>query len=114
MTALDVDGLVNKWLINKWLTESSNPDDYRDFVRYDAAVHGPVSGLKVSSADADWDCLCYSSWTREDEFVMTAVIATAAGDVEYRYGRWGDFPSFIEDLDAFRNNDTCPYEREEG
>jgi hypothetical protein len=113
VSSIDVDSLVNEWLISKWLESSANEHDYRQFTRYDRSVHGPVSGLRVVTADADWDCGCYSSWTREDDFVMTAEISTAAGVVNFEYGRWADFPSFIEELDAYRNNDVCPYERDE-
>lgn len=113
MASVDIDVLVNKWLIARWLSASSSTNDFRDFVRYDESVHGPVRDLRVSSADADWDCGCYSSWTREDDFVMKALIETRAGQVTFEYGFWGLFPSFIEELDAYRNNTTCPYERED-
>ncbi|MFE5159136.1 hypothetical protein ACFRNT_11490 [Streptomyces sp. NPDC056697] len=113
MSTIDVDDLVSGWLISKWVEASANEHDRREYVRYSYEAHGPVSALVVASADADWECGCYSSWTREDDFVMRAVIKTAAGDVDFEYGTWGDFPRFIEELDEYRNNTTCPYESEE-
>lgn len=113
MSSIDVDELVAGWLISKWVEESQQTYVRRGFVRYDTDVHGPVFALSVASADADWECGCWSSWTREDDFVTRAVIKTAGGDVEFEYGRWVDFPRFLEELDAYRNNTVCPYESEE-
>lgn len=111
MSAVDVDTVVSDWLISKWLERSANEHDYRAFTRYDKATHGPVTDLRILTADADWDCFCYSSYTREDTFAMKAQIDTAAGVVDFEYGTWGDFPSFIEELDVYRTNDTCSYEQ---
>ncbi|GAB1326951.1 hypothetical protein [Streptomyces sennicomposti] len=111
MSVIDVDALVNDWLISKWLEESQGYHG-RGFVAYDAAVHGPASGLRVRMADADWECGCWSEYTRDDTFVMKAVIETAAGVVDFEYGVWFDIPSFIEELDAYRES-RCRYNEDE-
>jgi hypothetical protein len=99
-----LDEMVNHWLLSKWLeTGEYNYDD-----------HGAISDISVVTSDADWECGCYSSMTRDDDFILTAVIATKSGPVNFRYGRWQDLPSFIEELDEYKNNDACPYERRTG
>ena len=113
MSAIDADSLVSEWLISKWVESSTDEHDYRERTRYDAKVHGPVAGLSVITADAEWECGCYSSWTREDDFIMRAVISTAVGDIHFEYGTWGDFPRFIEELHEYRTNDACRYEADE-
>jgi hypothetical protein len=112
MSGIDVDDLVSSWLIDKWLERSSDPNNYQAFVRYSVDEHGPREALSIVTADADWECGCYSSWTREDDFILQAKIMTASGAVDFEYGRWGDFPSFIEELDAYQRNTVCSYENE--
>lgn len=102
MASIDVDELVNGWLLEKFVEGS-----------YDPETDGPTDDLRVVSADADWDCGCWSSYTREDTFEMTAQIQTAAGVVDFKYGQWGDFPQFIEDLEIYRVNSVCSYEQED-
>ncbi|WP_328742925.1 hypothetical protein OG436_29480 [Streptomyces caniferus] len=103
MSSIDVDELVAGWLISKWI----------ETAQYSYETHGSVSDLKVRTADADWECGCYSSWTREDDFIVKAVIETATGDVAFEYGRWGDFPRFIEELWEYQNNTVCHTENRE-
>lgn len=103
---MNVDLLVNDWLIGKWLSGDGEAE-----VRYNYDEHGPISAVRVISADAGWECGCYSSWTRDDDFRMNAVFQTQSGkQITFEYGRWGDFPSFIEELDAYRYNRECRIE----
>lgn len=104
------DVLVADWLKAKFLASGDWGYGYPE---YDKNKHGEPSEISVTSADAGWDCYCYSSYTRDDQFELTAIIKTRAGNVEFRYGRWGDFPDFIEELDEYRNGNECYYESQE-
>nr|WSW58482.1 hypothetical protein OG513_07740 [Streptomyces sp. NBC_00998] len=111
MSAIDVDDLVNSWLLSMWLGHSADESTYgAPTVRYDRRIHGPVEDLRVITADAGWDCGCWSSWTREDSFQLTAQIHTSVGVVDFTYGRWYDFPRFIQELHEYRVNSACRYE----
>ncbi|MGW0468320.1 hypothetical protein ACWDX6_24095 [Streptomyces sp. NPDC003027] len=112
MSTIDVNELVNSWLISQWLERSQWEwwAERSDNTSFDVEVHGPASLLSVETADAGWECGCWSSWTRDDDFVMEAKIRTAAGVVTFKYGSWADFPSFIEELDIYRQS-SCPYDR---
>lgn len=75
--------------------------------------HGPVRNIRVLSVDMGWECGCWSEFTRNDQFEMVALLEGDKGQFTYRYGRWGDLPSFIEELDEYINGDTCPYEEDD-
>lgn len=100
MAALDEQ--VNGWILEKFFESS----------RYEPTIHGEHDDVTVVAADMGWDCGCYSSWTRDDDFRVTAKLATKGGNTEFTYGRWVDFPQFIEELDEYINR-TCYYESEE-
>ena len=103
----DTDELVKAWLKQRFLDGATRPS-------YSPVAHGEPDEIEVISTDMGWDCGCYSSWTRDDSFILTGTIKDADGDeVQIRYGRWGDFPRFIEELDAFKDNEACYYESED-
>lgn len=100
----DTDELVKRWLKDKFIEGGTFP-------RYNPVEHGEPDEVELISSDMGWDCGCYSDYTRDDTFELTGVIKTADGkEVPIRYGRYGDLPQFIEELEAFENNEVCPYE----
>ena len=107
------DELVSAWLITKWIDQSLQNVWPGARTPYNPAVHGPVENLKVIAADAAWECGCYSEFTRDDQFILTAKIQTAAGVIDYDYGCYGQLPDFIDELAEHVDNDTCPYENED-
>jgi hypothetical protein len=86
------DELVNRWFISEWTDPEGR---WRMHPKYDSEIHGPVSDLKVVTTDGKWECGCYSSWTRDDEMILTAHVETVAGEVKIEYGAWADFPDFV-------------------
>lgn len=96
------DELVEEWLLSKFFEE-----------KYDPVKHGPADPISVLQVDMDWECGCYSSWTRDDDFVVTAKMQGADGEFEYSYGYWGDFPEWLKELDAYRENNTCSIQNRE-
>lgn len=104
----ETDDLVNRWFLGEWVngtTAYMTPG-------YDRNIHGPVSDLEVISFDADWECGCYSSWTRDDQEVITSKVKTKSGVVRIRHWTYGDMPELIERLVDFgRLEDTCSVER---
>ena len=106
------DERVNAWLLNKWIEESQNNRRWMR-TRYNPDAHGPAESLTVITADGDWECGCYSEFTRDDQFILTAKIQTAAGPITYEYGHYGQLPDFIDELSDDVDNDVCPYENED-
>lgn len=96
-----IDELVNGWMLQKFVESGM----------WNEETHGPRDAIEVVSVDQGWDCGCYSSWTREDTYELNATLKGEKGEFTYRYGRWGDFPSFITELDQYINNTECPYEK---
>lgn len=100
------DELVNAWLLQRFLDGATIP-------RYHPVEHGEHDEISVQSADADWECNCYSDYTRDDQFVVEGVLKVKNGSLRIRYGNYADFPVFIEELYAFQNNGVCQYEDED-
>lgn len=66
---------------------------------------------KVSHSDRYWNCGCYSSWTRDDNFVIDFHIRCEC-DVEVNWSPWVyaedfDLPSILGDLYEYQNNTVC-------
>lgn len=104
----NIDDLVNRWFISEWTDPEGR---YGMHPKYDPVEHGPIENLKVITTDGEWQCGCYSSWTRDDEMVMTAEIAARNGSVMVEYGRWADFPEFVLSVISFGElEDACSIE----
>jgi len=91
--------MIEAWLLEKFF-ESGD---------YDKAKHGAAKSIKVMLVDMGWECGCWSEWTREDSFEMVGKFVGERGGFTWKYGRWGDLPTFIEELDAYQDRD-CPYD----
>lgn len=99
----EIDDKVNEWMLEKFLGSS----------KYDKAKHGTIKNLHVLSVDMGWECGCYSEWTREDTFELTARFTGDKGEFNWSYGYWADLPRFITELDDYINGRYCPYDEEE-
>lgn len=98
-----IDEMVKSWLKQKFLDSSS----------YHPETQGSPDYIKVVSVDSAWECNCYSEYTRGDTFVMTARIAGSNGrEFDWRYGVWGDLPSFIDEIDGFLDASDCPFQED--
>lgn len=109
------DDAVDEFIISKFMSNDGRLQMYEtnNAYRYSYEADGRPSDIKVLQADMGWECGCYSSWTREDTFEITALIKTKSREVQFIYGTWSDFPDLITELDEYINNSTCYYESEE-
>jgi hypothetical protein len=98
----DTDELVNAWLLEKFLWSGD----------YDKSKHGTIKSIKVVKVDMGWECECWSEWTRGDSFELTGEFTSSGGNFTWAYGRWGDLPQFIEELDEYQNN-YCTYDEQD-
>lgn len=100
---MTIDDQVNGWLLEKFFESN----------KYSPIAHGEKDQVTVVTVDMGWDCGCYSSWTRDDTFEVTAKLNGKGGNFEYRYGYWADFPQFIEELDEYINGNHCRIDEQE-
>lgn len=106
----EIDDLVNRWFLHEWTEGGAGM-----YPKYRPLKYGELDELEVITTDGDWECGCYSSWTRDDRQILTAKIKTRAGEVEIRYGTWEDFPDFVMRVIEFGDlEDSCRVERHRG
>lgn len=107
------DDLVNSWIISKFMEGDGRQQQYgnNNAYKYNYETDGSFNDITVTSADMGWDCGCYSSWTRDDTFEVTALLKTKGREVQFVYGTWLEFPDFIQELDEYKNlSDFCSVE----
>lgn len=109
------DDAVDEFIISKFMSNEGRLQRYHkdDIHNYNFEADGGPSDIAVIQADMGWECGCYSSWTRDDSFEITALIKTKSREVQFIYGTWAGFPDLITELDEYINNDTCYYDSEE-
>lgn len=108
MTKNQFDDLVERWFLFEWTGKSS----FGMSPHYDPYLHGDAWNLEVVTMDGGWECGCYSEWTRDDQTTLTAKVSTRSGEIEVRYGKWRNFPDFVEAVVDFgRLEDVCSIER---
>lgn len=101
---INFDVLTQNWVLNKFLNSW----------QYNEAEHGGLGDMMILNLDSGWECECYSEYTRNDQYALVATIRTKAGEIEYRYGTWGDLPSMLQELMNMEDlADECSIEREE-
>ena len=101
---INFDLLTSNWVMSRFL----------DSWQYNKALHGNPSDMMIVNLDSGWSCGCYSEYTRDDRYELTATIRTRAGNVEFVYGSWGDLPSMIQELQDMEDlADHCSIERYE-
>lgn len=81
-----IDQLVCDFILDKYMEE-----------KHDPRTQGTI---EVLSVDTEWECGCYSEYTRDDQFVMTARLRDIDRDHEFdfAYGTWGDLPDMIAEI----------------
>lgn len=100
------DRLVTNFIIAKFVQGDGHP-------KYDAKWHGPIEDITVLEPQAEWECGCYSDYTRDDQFVMRAKLGTwVKHPIDFSYGTYGNLPEILRDLAEFEENLACPYESE--
>ena len=103
------DRAIDDFIVAKFVSdEGLNPSQ-----EYSPEVDGDQSDITVLQADMGWVCSCWSDWTRDDSFEITALVKTKGREVEFVYGTWGSLPYMIEELDEYCINDSCYYESED-
>ncbi|AVD99336.1 hypothetical protein SEA_BILLNYE_163 [Streptomyces phage BillNye] len=57
----------------------------------------------IKNAECDLECGCYSCYTRDDSFAMTAHIGCDCGvELRFVYGYMWNLPDFITELDEYK------------
>lgn len=97
----DTNDYVNRWIIDKFKAEYSTDGHL-----------ATCPSLKVVGCEHGYECNCYSEYTRDDEWTMTATLGCDHGQTSvYRAFDWSSLPQVIE---ALRSDDLsvfeCPYD----
>ncbi|AZU97200.1 hypothetical protein SEA_GILSON_143 [Streptomyces phage Gilson] len=107
---------MNEFLLDKFKREAKQR--YRiGFARedelpgYDKEKHlANCETTSIRSAECEWSCGCYSCYTRDDSFDMSAHVGCDCGvEMRWRYGYMYDLPNFITELDEYKNNEVCSH-----
>lgn len=61
-----------------------------------------VPGATVKIADVEWDCGCYSEYTRDDAIYATAVVVNDGREIPVSYSY--DLPQMIRDMAGEQDN----------
>lgn len=73
--------------------------------------------VQVEKADIEWECLCYSEYTREDQMTMVALINCPHGvEDKFAWGRHGDIPKILKELWQkawLEETPVCVYEEDD-
>ena len=115
---METNDLVNEFLIEKFRKEAKQrfrfgmgKDD--EFPGYDKEKHlSRCETLSVQNVECGWECVCYSCYTRDDAFEMTAHVGCECGvEMRWVYGYMYDLPSFIEELDGYKQlSEVCNHD----
>ena len=102
---METNEMVNKFLIEKFKEDSKRIIGC-DFKGYDKQKHlVDCESIVVKTAECEWSCGCYSCYTRDDVFDMTAHIGCDCGvEVRFCYGSMYNLPDFIQELDEYNEN----------
>lgn len=108
------DDAVDEFIIAQFMANEGRLQRYRkeDVHNYNYQTDGGPSDITVLQADMGWECGCYSEFTRDDSFEITALIKTKSREVRFIYGTWRDFPDFITKLDEYMES-TCSYDEDD-
>jgi hypothetical protein len=102
----ETDKLIADWAMAQFRKE--NPIYFNDAYSYAHLHHCDTAVIAVD--DMEWSCGCYSEYTRDDYFYMNFVVNCACGfTAKFQLQKSYGLPQFIEELDAFKNNEECPY-----
>lgn len=90
----------------------TDPDEYlREYIlkRFYEDYPFAAPGAVVKTADVEWDCGCYSEYTRDDEIRATAVVISDGREIPLSY--FYNLPQMI--LDMAGEQDNCQIEEDE-
>lgn len=116
---METNELVNEFLIEKFRKEAKQSfrigmgkDD--ELPGYDKEKHlARCESTAVQVTDCGWECGCYSCYTRDDSFQMSAHVGCDCGvEMRWNYGYFWELPDFIEELkqyDHCRHDNDCEY-----
>ena len=113
---METNDLVNEFLLDKFRKEAKQrfrigvgKNDERP--GYDKEKHlSRCDTLQVSNVECSIECGCYSCYTRDDSFEMTAHVGCDCGvEMRWVYGYMWDLPDFITELDEYKNMERDCY-----
>lgn len=104
----NADELLKVWLMHVLWTKVPG-------YAYDSEPHHIANcdaGFEVIDVDGRWECTCYSSWTRQDEAMLTATYRCNCKEprvFELNYGEEFGIPGAIEGMIAAAAGDLEDY-----
>ena len=113
---MDADELVRKWLYEKFCSYYASRTD--TYLNPELKHLANCPEVQLSSLDHSWECDCYSSYTRDDQWQASCKISCTHGfetsfwtnASEYDHGLPDIIKELIEtDLEFF----TCPIDERE-
>lgn len=98
-----VDRMVEAWLLCEFR-----------LIRPDHHLSSCLTAYATLQPETGWDCGCYSDYTRDDIFSLAYTVACEHGEIEknYKTPPYKSPTDIYEKLDAFMENEDCPYEGE--
>lgn len=107
-----INQMVKDYILEKFKEEYSDPNTPRnDQDKYHLAH---CHETRVIDSDVEWECLCYSEYTREDNMQLLTRIACSEVTAVYSWQQWGNIPDILQQLyDRSRREDLpkkCDYE----
>jgi hypothetical protein len=114
---METNDLVNEFLLEKFRKDMQRV--YRievggyEVPGYDKEKHlVKCETTSIRNVECGWSCGCYSCYTRDDYFEMSAHVGCDCGvEVRFRYGYMYNLPEFIEELDEYKRlSEICEHE----
>lgn len=103
----EVDRLLAGWVMRKFWAKQITDQQSDEW-------HIKAYGFHVVGAEAEYECYCYSDWTRDDAETLFVTFQCNHCDrrIRFEYGRLYDMPQMIQELVEYANkpSDVCPYE----
>lgn len=110
---MNADELVEVWALGEYKSKYRYYDNIDYFHKYNHLINCPT--VKATPITFEWDCSCYSEYTRDDGFNTTFNISCACG-VEDKFGMstgaWS-LPDIIKQMDEYNSTQYCPYWEED-
>ncbi len=107
---METNELVNEFLMDKFRKEAKQKfrfgmGENDEYPGYDKEKHlSRCESLSIQNVECDLLCGCYSCYTRDDSFEMTAHVGCGCGvEMRWIYGWMYDLPDFITELDDYKD-----------
>ena len=106
---MNADELVELWALGEYKSKYQYYDNTDYFHKYNHLIMCPT--VKALPINYEWECGCYSEYTRDDGFVTLFNIVCDCGvkDIFRRTGGDWDLPDIIRQLDEYQSTQECPY-----